>query len=66
MGLALSVLLLALPAMAVSPGVAKELQAFELTNHLKWFTPAEILEQATVNNAELLSWSGPGASERIP
>ena len=38
---------------------AKELQAFELTNRLKWFTPAEILKQATVNNAELLSWSGP-------
>ena len=32
---------------------------FELTNRLKWFTPAEILKQATVNNAELLSWSGP-------
>jgi imidazolonepropionase-like amidohydrolase len=38
---------------------AKRLQAFELTNRLKWFTPAEILKQATVNNAELLSWSGP-------
>ena len=38
---------------------AKKLQAFELTNRLKWFTPAEILKQATVNNAELLSWSGP-------
>ena len=38
---------------------AKKLQAFELTNRLKWFTPAEILKHATVNNAELLSWSGP-------
>ena len=37
----------------------KKLQAFELTNRLKWFTPAEILKHATVNNAELLSWSGP-------
>ena len=34
-------------------------QAFELTNRLKWFTPIEILRQATVNNAELLSLSGP-------
>ena len=42
-------------------GVASEKfkQAYELTNRLKWFTPAEILKQATVNNAELLSWSGP-------
>ena len=31
----------------------KKLQAFELTNRLKWFTPAEILKHATVNNAEL-------------
>jgi len=38
---------------------AKADQAFELTNRLKWFTPAEILKQATFNNAELLSWSGP-------
>lgn len=37
----------------------KRLQAYELTNRLKWFTPAEILTQATANNAELLSWSGP-------
>lgn len=34
-------------------------QAFELTNRLKWFTPYEILNQTLVNNAELLSWSGP-------
>ena len=34
-------------------------QAFELTNRLKWFTPIEILRQATLNNAELLSLSGP-------
>ena len=38
---------------------AKELQAFELTNRLQWFTPAEIIRQATANNAELLSLSGP-------
>ena len=38
---------------------AKAEQAFELTNRLKWFAPAEILKQATSNNAELLSWSGP-------
>ena len=38
---------------------AHELQAFELTNRLEWFTPAEILKQATANNAELLSMSGP-------
>jgi imidazolonepropionase-like amidohydrolase len=42
-------------------GVASEKykQAYELTNRLKWFTPFEILNQALVNNAELLSWSGP-------
>jgi len=42
-------------------GVASEKykQAFELTNRLKWFTPFEILNQAMVNNAELLSWTGP-------
>ncbi len=42
-------------------GVASEKykQAYELTNRLKWFTPFEILRQATVNNAELMSWSGP-------
>jgi len=34
-------------------------QAYELTNRLTWFTPAEILTHATANNAELLSWSGP-------
>ena len=34
-------------------------QAYELTNRLKWFTPFEILNQALVNNAELLSWTGP-------
>ena len=26
---------------------------------MPWFTPVEILKQATANNAELLSWSGP-------
>jgi imidazolonepropionase-like amidohydrolase len=42
-------------------GVASEKykQAYELTNRLKWFTPAEILKQVTFNNAELMSWSGP-------
>ncbi len=42
-------------------GVASEKykQAYELTNRLKWFTPFEILNQVTVNNAELMSWSGP-------
>lgn len=34
-------------------------QAYELTNRLQWLTPFEILHQATVNNAELMSWSGP-------
>ena len=37
----------------------KKQQAFELTNRLKWFTPSEILSQATANNAELLYMSGP-------
>jgi imidazolonepropionase-like amidohydrolase len=37
----------------------KKKQAYELTNRLAWFSPAEILTQATANNAELLSWSGP-------
>jgi len=37
----------------------KAQQAYELTNRLKWFTPFEILNQALVNNAELMSWSGP-------
>ncbi len=43
----------------VGPPELKKQQAFELTNRLEWFTPAEILKQATANNAELLSWSGP-------
>jgi len=30
-----------------------------MTNRLKWFTPIEILRQATSNNAELLNLSGP-------
>jgi len=34
-------------------------QAKELSSRLPWFTAAEILTQATANNAELLSWSGP-------
>jgi len=38
---------------------SKQTQANELSNRLSWFTPAEILKQATANNAELMSWSGP-------
>jgi len=38
---------------------SKQTQAKELSNRLPWFTPAEILKQATANNAELMSWSGP-------
>jgi imidazolonepropionase-like amidohydrolase len=38
---------------------AKAEQAFELSNRLPWFTPAEILTQATANNADLLAMSGP-------
>jgi imidazolonepropionase-like amidohydrolase len=37
----------------------KAVQAKELSSRLPWFTPAEILTQATASNAELLSWSGP-------
>ena len=37
----------------------KAKQVYELTNRLQWFTPFEILNQATVSNAELMSWSGP-------
>jgi imidazolonepropionase-like amidohydrolase len=43
----------------VGSAAAKAEQAKELSNRLPWFTPAEILKQATSNNAELLSWSGP-------
>ncbi|WP_455389626.1 amidohydrolase family protein [Petrachloros mirabilis] len=43
----------------VGPPELKKQQAYELTNRLKWFTPAQILHQATASNAELLSWSGP-------
>lgn len=38
---------------------SKQTQAKELSNRLPWFTPAEILKQATANNAELMTWSGP-------
>jgi imidazolonepropionase-like amidohydrolase len=41
-----------------APELKKD-QAHELSNRLKWFTPAQILHQATASNAELLSWSGP-------
>ena len=50
---------LALGTDYVNDMVMKRGQRFELTNRLAWFTPAEIIKQATVNNAELLSWSGP-------
>ena len=43
----------------VGPPEAKAQQAFELTNRLLWFTEAEILKQATANNAELLAMTGP-------
>jgi imidazolonepropionase-like amidohydrolase len=36
----------------------KKEQSYELTNRLKWFTPAEILNQATAGNAEILYLSG--------
>lgn len=37
----------------------KQEQAKELSFRLPWFTPAEILTQATANNGELLAMSGP-------
>jgi imidazolonepropionase-like amidohydrolase len=37
----------------------KAVQAKELSSRLTWFKPAEILTQATANNAELLAMSGP-------
>jgi len=37
----------------------KKLQLNEFTNRLKWFTPAEIMMQATSVNAEVLAFSGP-------
>lgn len=40
-------------------GAAKPEQSKELSNRLEWFSPAEILIQATSNNAELLAMSGP-------
>lgn len=43
----------------VGPPKLKDAQRYELSNRLPWFTPAEILKQATANNAELMSWSGP-------
>ncbi len=43
----------------VGSAESKQTQAKELSNRLPWFTPAEILKQATANNAELMSWSGP-------
>lgn len=38
---------------------AKALQNQEFTNRLKWFTPAEILNQATSINSKVLEMSGP-------
>lgn len=37
----------------------KELQLAEFTNRLKWYTPYEILVQATSFNAEIIALSGP-------
>ncbi len=37
----------------------KKLQLTEFTNRTKWFTPAEILRQATSINAQVLELSGP-------
>lgn len=37
----------------------KSKQLEELTNRTKWFTPAEILRQATSNSGELMALSGP-------
>ncbi len=36
-----------------------ERQSFYLPKLVKWFTPAEVLKQATADNAELLAMSGP-------
>lgn len=41
-----------------SPEVAS-LESKEITARMKWFTPVEILKQATLNGAELLALSGP-------
>ncbi len=35
------------------------MQNLELTSRLKWFTPVEILRQATSNTAKLVALSGP-------
>ena len=43
----------------VGPPEVKAEQSKELSNRLPWFTPAEILTQATANNGELLAMSGP-------
>ena len=43
----------------VGPPLVKAEQSRELSNRLPWFTPAEILTQATANNGELLAMSGP-------
>ena len=43
----------------VGPPSVKAEQSKELSNRLPWFTPAEILTQATANNGELLALSGP-------
>ena len=37
----------------------KKLQLDEFTNRIRWFSPAEILRQATSVNAEVLALSGP-------
>ena len=50
---------IALGSDLVGPPAAKAEQAKELSFRLPWFTPVEILNQATTNNAELLAMSGP-------
>lgn len=37
----------------------KEAQLQEFTNRLKWFSPAEVLTQATATNGDLMALSGP-------
>lgn len=50
---------IALGSDLVGPPAAKAEQAKELSFRLPWFTPTEILNQATSINAELLAMSGP-------
>ena len=41
------------------PPELMSMQNLELTRRLRWFTPAEILKQATYNTAQLVEMSGP-------